>query len=83
MNSFIHPEAEARTSDFKISMLGNFKLRTAALAIGTIGAIMMSLVLASTATTSDDLRPEAASAANARKSAGKCKAPMVPTVLAM
>lgn len=81
MNVFIQSDSsEARSSGLKISKLGNFKSKTAALAIGTIAAVMMSLALASAATTSDDHRAEPASGASVQKSSGRCKA---PTSLAM
>ncbi len=81
MNFFIQSDSsEARASGLKISKLGNFKSRIAALAIGTIAAVTMSLVVASAAMTSDDHRREPASGATAQKSPGRCKA---PTALAM
>ncbi|WP_025034838.1 hypothetical protein [Bradyrhizobium sp. DOA9] len=84
MNSFFQSDAsEARTSDFKNFRRGNFKSRTAALAIGTIGAVMMSLVLASAATTLGDDRTDGVrGGAAAQKSPGKCKAAKVPAAFA-
>ena len=59
MNSFFQSDAsEAKSADSKNFKLGNFKLTTAALAIGTIGAVTMSLVLASAAMTFGDYRIE-------------------------
>ncbi|MBR0992937.1 hypothetical protein JQ580_19665 [Bradyrhizobium japonicum] len=81
MNFFIRSDSsEAGTSEPKISELGNFKSKTAALALGTIAAVTLSLALASAATTSDDHRREPASGATVQKSTGRCKA---PTALAM
>jgi hypothetical protein len=68
---------------FSFDALGDFKSRTPALAIGIIGAVMMSLVLASAAPTSDDHRAEATSGATVHKSLGRCKARALPTALAM
>lgn len=84
MNSLFQSDAsEAKTSYFKNFKLGNFKSRTAALAIGTIGAVLMSLVLASAATTFGDHRTEGVSGgAMVQKSPGKCKAATVPTAFA-
>ncbi|MDD1518125.1 MULTISPECIES: hypothetical protein [Bradyrhizobium] len=84
MNSFFPSDvSEAKASDFKTFRLGNFKSRTAALAIGTVGAVMTSLVLASAATTLGDHRPEGVSGgATVQKSPGKCKAATVPTAFA-
>jgi hypothetical protein len=84
MNSFFQSDtAEAKTSGFKHFKLGNFKPRTAALAIGTIGAVMMSIVLASAATTFGDPQAEGASGTTVQKRLGRCKAPTVPTAFAM
>ena len=81
MNFFIQSDSsEAGTSGPKMSELGNFKSKTAALALGLIAAVTMSLVLASAATTSDDHRREPAGGATVQKSPGRCKA---PTALAM
>lgn len=84
MNTFFPSDAsEPKASDFKAFRLGNFKSRTAALAIGTIGAVMMSLVLASAATTLGDHRTDGVSGGAAvQKSPGKCKAARVPTAFA-
>lgn len=83
MNSFFQSDAsDAKTSNFKIFKLGNLMSRTAALAIGTISAVMMSLVLASAATTVGDHRIEGVSdGATVQKSPGKCKARTVPRPL--
>lgn len=84
MNFFFPSDAsEAETSDSKTFRLGNFKSRTAALAIGTVGAVMVSLVLASAATTLGDHRTDGVSGgATVQKSPGKCKAATVPTAFA-
>ncbi|WP_128924433.1 hypothetical protein [Bradyrhizobium guangxiense] len=84
MNSFFQSDAsEAKTSDFKNFRRGNLKSRTAALAIGTICAVVMSLVLASAATTLGDHRTDGVSGGAAvQKGPGKCKAATVPTALA-
>lgn len=81
MNSCLRSDAsEAKTSDFRNFRRGNFKSRTAALAIGTIGAAMMSLVLASAATTLGDHRTDGLSGGAAvQKSPGKCRAAKIPT----
>ncbi|TFV79880.1 hypothetical protein E4K64_04380 [Bradyrhizobium frederickii] len=85
MSSFSQSDAsEAKTSDFRNFRPGEFKSRTAALAIGTTGAVLISLALASAATTFDDRRTEGVSGgATAQKSPGKCKAAAVPTTFAM
>jgi hypothetical protein len=84
MNSFFQSDAsEAKSADFKNFKLGNFKLTTAALAIGTIGAVTTSLVLASAAMTFGDYRIEDVSGSAAvQKRPGKCKAATVPTSFA-
>ncbi|WP_027571168.1 hypothetical protein [Bradyrhizobium sp. WSM1743] len=84
MNSFISSNAsEAKSSDFKHFKLGNFKSRTAVLAIGTIGVVMMSLVLASAATTfGSPLTESVRGGVAVQKSPGKCKAATVPTAFA-
>jgi hypothetical protein len=84
MNSFSQSNAaSANHSGPGNSMLGNFKSRTATLAIGTIGAVMMSLVLASAATTSADHRTGGASGgATVQKSIGRCKVPTASAAFA-
>ena len=65
------------------SRLGDFTSRTAALAIGTIGAVVMSLVLASAATTPGDHRTVGVSGgATVQKSPGRCKVPTAPAAFA-
>jgi hypothetical protein len=85
MSSFSQSDAsEAKASDLRNIRPGNFKFRTAALAIGTTGAVLISLALASAATTFDDHRTEGVSgSATVQKSPGRCKAATVPTTFAM
>lgn len=85
MNSFIQSDAsETETSDFKNFKLGHFKFRTAVLAIGAVGAVMISLVLTSVATTSGDHRTEAVGGgATVQKSPGRCRVPTDPTAFTM
>ncbi|SFN25616.1 hypothetical protein SAMN05216573_110146 [Bradyrhizobium sp. Rc3b] len=69
MSSFIQSDA----SEAKISCFKNFKSRIVAVAIGTFGAVLMSLALASAATTFGDHRTEGVSGgAVVQKSPGKC-----------
>lgn len=84
MKSFFQSDApEAKSSRFRHFKQGNVKTRTAALAIVTFGAVMTSIVLASAATTFDDPHAEGASGATVQKRLGRCKAPTLPTALAM
>ena len=84
MKSFFQsPSPEARSSRFRHFKQGNFKTRTAALAIGMIGTVMTSIVLASAATTFDDPHAEGASGATVQKRLGRCKAPTLPPPFAM
>lgn len=80
MNSFIQSKtASANHCGPGNSRLGDLKFRTAALAIGTIGAIVMSLVLASAASPPGDHRT---GGAIVQKSPGRCKVPTAPAAFA-
>ncbi|MDD1533702.1 MULTISPECIES: hypothetical protein [unclassified Bradyrhizobium] len=84
MKSFLQSDApEAKSSKFRHLKQGNFKTRTAALAIVTFGAVTLSIVLASAATTFDDPHAEGASGAAVQKRLGRCKAPTLPPPFAM
>jgi hypothetical protein len=83
MNSFFRPRAcQANASDSRTCR--DFTPRTAALAVGVIGAIMISLALVSAAPTFGDRRDEGGSVgATVRKGAGKCKVAPSPAAFAM
>lgn len=83
MNWLYQPRAcQAEASDPK--RFRDFRPRSAALAIGAVGAAMMLLVLASAATTFGDHRDEGVGVgATVRKGIGKCKAASAPAAFAM